>query len=92
MPSLTLKNVPEPLLRALRRAAEGNRRSLNQQAIHLLSAALVGSATAAPGGTDVTHQLSAWRRLAGKWESDLDPDEEGRRLVAGRSRGRKVAL
>jgi plasmid stability protein len=36
MPSLTLENVPNELLKALRVSAERDRRSLTQQVIHLL--------------------------------------------------------
>ncbi len=42
MASLTLKNLPDALLRDLRKAAEKDRRSLTQEIIHLLDAALRG--------------------------------------------------
>jgi plasmid stability protein len=40
MASLTLKNLPEELLRSLREAAEKDRRSLTQEIIYLLDTAL----------------------------------------------------
>ena len=40
MPNLTLKNVPESLLRRLRAQAEANRRSVNSEILTLLDAAL----------------------------------------------------
>ncbi|MEM6337685.1 MAG: Arc family DNA-binding protein [Bacteroidota bacterium] len=43
MPSLTLKGIPEDVLDKLRRRAEEERRSLNQQAIRILEEAVVES-------------------------------------------------
>lgn len=86
MASITLKNIPEDLLDALRKAAEGDRRSLNQEILHLLAGALEQQA-------EPQAQLRAWRKLAGRWESDLSPTEEAKRLRRGRhSRGREVDL
>ena len=36
MPSLTIRNIPEPLMDDLRRIAKQERRSVNAQAIHCL--------------------------------------------------------
>lgn len=91
MASLTLKNVPDDLLRALRKAAEGDRRSLNQEIMHLLASALGrGGAKPAPRAPEVEAQLTAWRKLAGRWKSDVDPAAESKALIQRRSRGRKV--
>jgi plasmid stability protein len=43
MASLTLKNVPEPLLARLRRRAAANRRSLNREIIASLETTLVAT-------------------------------------------------
>jgi hypothetical protein len=94
MASLTLKNIPGDLLDALREAAEGDRRSLNQEVLHLLSAALglrPGGRSASPS-PKVEAQVRAWRKLAGKWQSDLTPTEEARRVTRRRSAGREVDL
>ncbi len=91
MASITLKNIPDPLLKALRSAAERDRRSLNQQVIHLLDSALRGHAEP-PVPRAVEAQLAAWRKLAGKWESDLEPTKEAEGLMARRTQGREVDL
>jgi plasmid stability protein len=91
MPSLTLKNVPSPLLRALRASATADRRSLNQQAMVLLSRAL-GLERDRISTEQVDAQVEAWRRLAGSWRSDLDPRDEAKLLRKARTRGRKVDL
>lgn len=69
--------MPEGLLRDLRKSAQKDRRSLTQQIIHLLDAALHGrvGGSSAPLA-DVDAQLAAWRALAGRWESDVDRASE----------------
>lgn len=91
MASLTLKNVPDNLLKALRKAAETDRRSLNQEVVHLLASAL-GLEKASARSPDVEGQLAAWRRLAGKWKSDVDAATEAEQVMKRRSPGREVDL
>jgi len=91
MASLTLKNLSEQLLEALRDAAERDRRSLTQEIIHLLETAL----RARPRTVvrpDTEAQVAAWRMLAGRWESDLDNSAEATRILEKRTPGREVDL
>jgi hypothetical protein len=89
--SLTLKNLPNELLEGLRDAAEEERRSINQEAIHLLTEALRARRLGGPAyGTFVQGQVSRWRELAGQWQSDKGAAEETDELYASRSGGRKV--
>ena len=91
MASLTLKNLPDELLRALRKAADEDRRSVTQEIIHLLESALGGRIERpAPRASDADAQLAAWRKLAGKWESDVDRATEAERLMKRRTSGREV--
>jgi plasmid stability protein len=91
MASLTLKNLPDDLLRALRKAADKDRRSVTQEIIHLIESALGARAERpAPRSPDADAQLAAWRKLAGKWESDVDRATEAERLMKRRTSGRKV--
>jgi plasmid stability protein len=55
MPSLTLKNVSAELLDALRKRAEKRNRSMNQEAIALLQAAVM------PAPPDATELLAYFR-------------------------------
>lgn len=93
MASLTLKNVPDDLLRALREAADTDRRSLNQEIIHLLTA-VVGDRNAKPvaASPKVQAQVAAWRNLAGRWKSDIEPATEAEQVTERRSPGREVDL
>jgi hypothetical protein len=91
MASLTLKNLPEPLLRDLRKAADKDRRSLTQQIIYLLERSLrepAGMVASAP--VDHAAQLAAWRKLAGKWESDVERTREAEAPMKRRTAGRGV--
>lgn len=93
MTALTLKNLPPRLLRSLRAAAEHDRRSLNQEIIHLLELALhVREHRRIREPQDIEAQVAAWRALAGKWQSDLDPETEADQIMSARTPGRKVEL
>ncbi len=93
MSSLTLKNLPDDLLSALREEADKDRRSLNREIIHLLESALRRRGERpAPRASGANAQLAAWRKLAGKWESDVDRATEAERLMKRRTPGRKVEL
>ncbi len=89
--ALTLKNLPDALLDRLRRRAARERRSMNGEVVHLLNAALRGERAGADPAARAVEQAAAWRRLAGRWESDLDAGAEAAALRRARSGGRKVA-
>jgi len=91
MASLTLKNLPEDLFRALRKAAETDRRSLTKEIIHLLETALERRPERSNAGADdVDAQVAAWRKLAGKWVPDVDLANEPEQIVEQHTPGRAV--
>ena len=90
MASFTLKDLPEDLLRGLRKAAERDRRSVTQEIIHLLESALGLAGRPASRSSGADAQLAAWRKLAGKWESDTDRATEASRLMKRRTSAREV--
>lgn len=92
MASLTLKNIPDPLLERLRERAESDRRSLTQEILFLLEEALRGAGGRSRADTEAEAQADAWARLAGKWPSDRDKDEEIEEILGSRTRGREVDL
>lgn len=94
MPSLTIKDIPEKLLRRVRARAAAERRSMNGAVIKLLDEALAGRP---PRGADSAQaraqtQVGAWRRLAGRWRSRHSAAREIELIYAARSRGRAVGL
>lgn len=69
MPSITLKNLPDSLLRALKRRAAERRRSLQQEVMTLLEAGTMG---AMPDGADRTREPTADQGLTA--ESAAEPE------------------
>lgn len=92
MTSLTVKNVPQPLLEGLRARAASDRRSLNQEVLYLLEEALWRPPDDASVEDEIRVQVEEWSRLAGRWKSDLPVDEEIAQILESRSGGRPVDL
>lgn len=94
MPSLTIKDIPEEVLAKLRARAAGDRRSMSKEAIHLLGIALSVEVESPPPRLRERGQIQVevWRRLAGRWQSDVDTDSEIDAIYSARSGGRRVEL
>ena len=94
MASLTIRHVPDEVLEKLRARARADRRTLDSEVIHLLGVALAtgDGGTASDQAEAGRAQVEAWRRLAGRWQSDVDSHEEIESLYAARTRGRIVEL
>ena len=95
MPSVTIKDIPHDLLERLRQQAAKDKRSINREVIYLLDVALshapIENYLARPS-QHIDTQIQAWRQLAGRWESDLEPSEEIEQIYANRTGGRQVEL
>jgi plasmid stability protein len=96
MPSLTLKDIPLPLMERLRSRAAQDQRSLNREAILLLEQALAPDAGAVPATVAATErdaQLVAWERLGGRWPGgDAALDTMVSDIYDARTEGREVDL
>ena len=96
MPSLTLKDIPLPLLERLRSRAAQDQRSLNREAILLLERALAPDAAAEPASVAAAErdvQLAAWERLGGRWPGgDAALDTMVSDIYDARTEGREVDL
>lgn len=90
MPSITLKDVPRALLDRLRERARLDRRSLQQEVLHLLEGALEARAVSPEEVARL--QTEAWAALAGKFRHEGDVDALVREIRRARTRGRKVDL
>ncbi len=92
MATLTLKNLPEDLLDRLRKRASDERRSLNQEVIHLLEQFLLADEKNVRLREDKQRQVEAWRQIAGRWKSSQTAEEEIREIYSARTPGRDVNL
>ena len=92
MATLTLKNIPESLLEQLRKRASDDRRSLNQEVLHLLEQTLIAAEEARQPKEAWQRQVDAWRRIAGRWRSQQTVADEIQQIYAARTRGRDVTL
>lgn len=95
MPSLTLKDIPLPLLERLRSRAAQDQRSLNREAILLLEQALAPDAAepASVAAAERDVQLAAWERLGGRWPGgDAALDTMVSDIYDARTEGREVDL
>ncbi len=94
MPSLTLKDIPTPLMERLRIRAAQDQRSLNREAIWLLEQALEPSADPATQlKQETAAQLGAWQALAGRWQGDAqDLDDLVTDIYQSRTQGREFSL
>ncbi|MBZ0273084.1 hypothetical protein K8I61_13685 [bacterium] len=84
MASLTIKNIPDEILAKLRKAAETDRRSLTQEAIHVIEVGLEKRSEKRWPGLPKDEQLKVWREIAGKWQSDLSIEDEVKRIYDAR--------
>jgi plasmid stability protein len=94
MPSLTLKDIPTPLMERLRTRADQDQRSLNREAIWLLEQAMESSADPATQlKQETAAQLGAWRAMAGRWQGDAgDTDDLVAEIYQSRTQGREFSL
>jgi DNA phosphorothioation-dependent restriction protein DptG len=92
MATLTIKNIPENLIEQLRNRATHERRSLNQEVIHLLEQILISSETSGQIRAAAQRQVEAWQKIAGRWKSALTPEEEIHQIYSARTTGRDVKL
>jgi plasmid stability protein len=95
MSSLTLKNIPESLLEALRQHAEEDRRSLTQEVLYLLEQAVREKREPLReylSVAEISKQCDEWLRIAGTWDSARPIAEEIEEIYASRTSGRNVEL
>ncbi len=79
MPSMTLKNIPEPLYERLKQTAALHRRSLNSEILYCLEESL------APRKRDVSQLIEKARQVREKTAHyRIDPEELERAINAGR--------
>lgn len=93
MANLTIRNIPEELLRSLRKLSQKERRSLNSEILILLEKSLKEHNLEKHGDTiSVEAQAEMWSKLAGEWDDPRPADEIIADVLSHRTLGRKVEL
>ena len=81
MPTITIRDVPAELLERLKQRAKEDRRSLNQQVIHMVERALSDELLSP------TAQAERWVQMT-RWRSPRDASREIAEIYKARTRGR----
>lgn len=92
MSSITIKNIPIPLLNRIRERAAAEHRSLNKEFVQLAEMALNDQRAGASLNEQISRQTAAWLRLAGSWTTDADAPDTVETIYQARTTGRAVAL
>jgi len=93
MYNLTIRNIPEDLLKNLRRLSQKERRSINSEILVLLEKSVMQETLEKSGDTiSLQAQTELWSKLAGAWEDSRTADEITDDILAHRTLGREVEL
>jgi plasmid stability protein len=91
MPNLTIRNVPEDLLKNLRKLSQRERRSLNSEVLVLLEKSVMQDAVGINSDTiTIQAQTELWSKLAGEWDDYRSAEEITDAILARRTPGREV--
>jgi plasmid stability protein len=93
MANLTIRNVPEDLLKNLRKLSQKERRSLNSEVLVLLEKSVLQDAMEINSDTiSIAAQTELWSKLAGEWDDSRSAEEITGAILARRTPGRDVEL
>lgn len=93
MANLTIRNVPEDLLKNLRKLSQKERRSLNSEILVLLEKSVTQEALGKNNNTiSIQAQTELWGKLAGEWDDSRPAEEIIGDILARRTLGREVEL
>lgn len=97
MASLTLRDVPDDVLKKMRILSERERRSLNKEFLVIVEEGLEAHLSGAPGRTPddaipPETQAALWDGLAGRWKDSRSTRQIVNDLRRSRTQGREVQL
>ena len=93
MANLTIRNIPEDLLKRLRKLAKTERRSLNSEILIVLEKSLKDYTIEKQDNIiSVETQTEIWSKLAGEWDDPRPAEEIIADILSHRTPGRKVDL
>jgi hypothetical protein len=91
MPNLTIRNIPDAVLKGLRRLSKEERRSLNSEILVLLEESLKRCTLEEHDNKiSMEAQTEIWGKLAGEWEDARSAEETIADVLSRRTPGRKV--
>ncbi|MFW5771185.1 MAG: FitA-like ribbon-helix-helix domain-containing protein [Spirochaetota bacterium] len=93
MPSLTIRNIPENVMKKIRMRSEIEKRSLNSEILLIIENGLeqrTMSRSKKPVSRETRTRL--WKRISGKWEDDRKTEEIIDDIYKSRSKGRDFSL
>ncbi len=93
MANLTIRNIPDYLLKMLRNISKTERRSINSEILVLLEKSVKEyHIEKTPEDISVEAQIELWNKLSGEWEDPRPTSEIIDDILYHRSPGRKVDL
>lgn len=95
MANITVRNIPEEIIRKIRILSSKERRSLNNQILMVLEAGLekrMENDSKTQIRVDKEAQLNIWDKLCGRWNDERTSAEIVDDIMEHRTEGRKVQI
>lgn len=93
MPSLTIRNIPENVMKKIRMLSELEKRSINSEILLIIENGLEKRNRSKPK-KHINRETRArlWKRISGKWEDDRKTEDIIEDIYKSRSKGRDFSL
>ena len=95
MANITIRNIPESVLKKIRTLSHAERRSLNSELLLLIELGLKHETERKGDAENILSketQLEIWDKIVGKWEDERSSQEIIRDIYNNRTSGRKIKL
>ena len=95
MANITIRNIPDSVLKRIKALSRIERRSMNSELLRLIEKGLNEETEARSNkGSILSSEIQAkmWEELIGTWEDDRSADEIIKDIYAHRTAGRHVEL
>ena len=94
MASITIRNIPDSVLKRIKTLSHIERRSMNSELLHLIEKGLNEETRKSDGKKVLSSEAQAylWEELIGRWEDDRSAEEIIKDIYSHRTAGRRVEL
>ena len=89
--NITVRNIPDDIVKVIKKRAKKNRRSLNSEIVVLLEKA-IDDLTPEEEAVIAKRQMKALSKFIGKWEDDRSTEEIIKDIYESRTIGRDIIL